>query len=985
MHTSDLSENFEDGSSDSVCNYYSIQECCDLLKGEHDNLDLFLVNYNIRSFHANTDSFSTLLSSFQMQPNFIILTETWNTHNTINMCSLENYYGFHTYREGPNARGGGVSIFSRDNLSCSKITELSLCNENIESCAIKINFGGKFILILALYRPPRGSKELFISSLETLLNHATVRHSDSTIIGGDMNLNLLDVNCPLVNQYKNLLQSYRTLPVISKPTRFSSNASTAPTLLDHICFNSLANYRAGILDFDLTDHCPTFMIFSSPVVVNRNLNQTNVIRFRLHTEQFFAKFAENLEATNWDYIISTDDVDQKFEFFTSKLDELYCSSFPIKTKRISRKRMNKPWLNQRILRLIKEKSDYFKLFRMGIISSRVNNSFKNSVNKTIQSAKNSYFKNAFDQINSDVRKSWELINRLIGKHSTKSEIKQLIINGNSFSNDFDIAENFNNFFKNIAQEINNLLPQSNSTARYFLPPTPNINSFNLRPISLQECEKLISSLKNTKSGLNSIPVKILKQFKSEISKPLSLLINLSLSKSVFPNVLKIARVTPIFKKGNDTDPSNYRPISCLPIFSKLLEKFVVNQLRTFSEKNSLIDKSQLGFQRGISTCDALVRLTEILYNGLDKKMHNINVLIDLTKAFDTVNIETLLMKLEFYGIRGASLAWLKSFMTNRRQYVAIRGTNSSTVSLGNHGLPQGSTLSPALFLFYINDLPKVLPDSQVTLFADDTTITLANNDSRTLNLETNENLEQVYDWCLANRLTINVNKTEMLLVTNRDPGCLDNRSILLGNRYLDFSSTCKFLGVTLDNRLSFSNHTSNISNKVSIYVGVLYKLRHQFNLKAKLNFYYGMIYPILNYCIIVWGGTYSTHLANLSKLQKRAVRLILGAPFDSHSTPIFYTLKILKLSEIYKFNLCVYMYKQIRAGNFNVQHEINTRNRNLAAPQYHRLSTTQHSVSFNGPKIYNSLPNHLKNNNSLPRFKKELKLHFLNSYASENS
>ena len=222
------------------------------------------------------------------------------------------------------------------------------------------------------------------------------------------------------------------------------------------------------------------------------------------------------------------------------------------------------------------------------------------------------------------------------------------------------------------------------------------------------------------------------------------------------------------------------------------------------------------------------------------------------------------------------------------------------------------------------------------------------------------------------------------MVTNRNRSPFDDETVILGNSTLNFSSTCKYLGVTLDNRLSFSTHTNIISNKVSCYVGVLYKLRHQLNLKAKLNFYYGMIYPILNYCVVVWGGTYSTHLDNLQKLQKRAVRLLTGAPYDSHSSPIFYALKILKFPDIYKFNLCVYMYQQIGIGNYSVQHYLNTRNRHLATTKYHRLSTTQHSVSFNGPKIYNSLPNHLKNIDSLPRFKKELKLHFLNSYASEN-
>ena len=388
----------------------------------------------------------------------------------------------------------------------------------------------------------------------------------------------------------------------------------------------------------------------------------------------------------------------------------------------------------------------------------------------------------------------------------------------------------------------------------------------------------------------------------------------------------------------------------------------------------------MDYRKKISTNDALIRLTDYLYNGLDDKMYNLSVLVDLTKAFDTVNLPTLFLKLQYFGIRGNSLHWIESYLQDRAQYVSIRGTNSPILPLSRCGLPQGSVISPVLFLFYINDLPMTLPNSHVTLFADDTTISFSQKTVNLLNDRCNENLTILHNWCLSNRLTINATKTELFAVSNRNfsPNDID---VVLGDSRLDVKSDCKFLGVTLDSRLTFSNHTSQISNKISIYIGILYKIRKQLNTAAKMSFYYGLIYPSLNYNISVWGGAYATHSENLIKLQKRAIRIIAGASYTQSTTPLFLKFNILKLSDIYKYNIGIYMFKQIEAGNFQTQHNLNTRNRNLAVPQFHRLTTTQHSINFQGPNFWNTLPDSLKNLENVTKFKKELKKYLISLYS----
>ena len=327
------------------------------------------------------------------------------------------------------------------------------------------------------------------------------------------------------------------------------------------------------------------------------------------------------------------------------------------------------------------------------------------------------------------------------------------------------------------------------------------------------------------------------------------------------------------------------------------------------------------------------------------------------------------------------MSWFGSYLHNRRQYVSINGIKSSTKII-SYGVPQGSLLGLSLFLFFINDLPSVIENAQITLFADDTTISFSHPNYTSLIQNVNTNLSNVYSWCIANKLTINVSKTESILISKRK---LENHSelspIFLGNDSIQFSSSCKFLGVTIDERLSFQTHLNLTANKLSQTVGLLYRIRNLLDERAKLAFYYGLLYPILNYNIIFWGGTYSSSLDPIFILQKRAIRIICNAPYNYHTTSLFHRLKILKLTDIYRYNVCIHMFHKLKFSNlYAVTHTLNTRNRSMATPVYHRLTCTQHAVSFLGPTIWNSLPSSLKQIDGLPTFRKELKNFFINSY-----
>ena len=688
--------------------------------------------------------------------------------------------------------------------------------------------------------------------------------------------------------------------------------------------------------------------------------------------------SELFESVNWDNVIDHDNVNKSFDDFCELISRSYCECFPKKTKIISGKSQSKPWITSTLLDLIKKKSNYYKLYKLGYISKEVNNSFKNKVNKEVDKAKNSYYLNCFKNAKNDMKKSWELIHFLAG-YQNKSSVN----GGEDIELDFQKAEKFNNFFSNIGELVSSETLNANVSNNLTLSKR-NPSSFFLFPVTNLEIEKIIVKLKSVKSDLDFLPVKIFIALRGQLVYPIVKLINLSFQKGIYPDQLKLARIVPIYKKQGDiSDPSNYRPISCLPYLGKIYERAITNRLINFCSKHSLISKFQFGFQRNKSTCDALINLTEIIYNSLDDKEFNLTILIDLRKAFDLVSHKILLDKMELYGIRGIALDLFKSYLSNRRCFVEIGSTKSNEGKI-SMGVPQGSIVSPALFLLFINDLPDFSKKFKTTLFADDTTLTLSGKHYGDLVEECNSELNKLVSWTNQNKLQINSKKTELIIFTNK-VFTSTNSDVQFCGENLNFGNSCKFLGVSLNNSLRFAQHIGSVVDKISKHTGIFYRIRDKLPLKARFNYYYGFIYPYLSYNVVVWGGTYEIHLKPLIIQHKRFIRTMADAAARDHTSPLFLKFGLLKFSDIYRFNLLQRMFKEIQNGNFSVDHSRFTRNRNLAAPTFHRLSLSQHAFSFSGPSHWNALPNYLRIIPKFRNFKRELKSYLLDQYSENNS
>ena len=464
-------------------------------------------------------------------------------------------------------------------------------------------------------------------------------------------------------------------------------------------------------------------------------------------------------------------------------------------------------------------------------------------------------------------------------------------------------------------------------------------------------------------GHDHIPMHLVKNSFDIISKPLMHLINLSLEKGIFPNNLKTAKIIPIFKAGDVDIFTNYRPISILSSFSKIYEKIMYNRLLDFIERFEIF---QFGFRTKHSTNHALTHLINKIATDIDQNKISIGVFLDLSKAFDTLNRDILFSKLENYGIRGVALNWIKSYFQNRKQYVQYHNVTSSHL-ITQCGVPQGSILGPLFFILYINDLPNASRVVEPLLFADDTSICYSHSDPEVLAAVLNEALQNIGSWMRANKLSLNIDKTDYVIFHSRHKKSSYDISLLLDNKCITRKTRVRFLGFFLDENLTWKPHINHVCKKISKSIGIIYQARFYLLPSTKLSMYYTLIYPYLSYCNTAWSSTYVSNLSCIFLLQKRIVRVLTNSNYRAHTAPLFSKLKILSIYQLNSFHIGKFMYSyhnQLLPPSFrnlfttNIEiHEYNTRNASSYRAHACRTNIKQFTILFQGPKLWNCFRN----------------------------
>jgi hypothetical protein len=476
-----------------------------------------------------------------------------------------------------------------------------------------------------------------------------------------------------------------------------------------------------------------------------------------------------------------------------------------------------------------------------------------------------------------------------------------------------------------------------------------------------------------------------------IAKPISDIFNISLSAGIFPDNLKLGKVLPIHKSDDKTLPSNYRPISVLSVFSKILERLMYNRLIQFLTKNNILSDKQFGFRKNHSTSLALVNLIDRLSEQLEHNYITLGIFIDLSKAFDTINHKILLDKLCHYGVQGIANNWFKSYLNGRKQYVQI-GTSTSNTQTITCGVPQGSILGPLLFLIYVNDITVVSRIFDIIMFADDTNLFIKDRNMECLVKNTNDELSKISKWFKLNKLSLNIKKTSFILFQSKKRNIPDKLDIRIDNIKIEQVKKTKFLGVIINETLTWDDHIFTIKQKVQKNIGIIHRIKKNVPSCTLPLLYQTLVHPYLEYCNIVWAIHRGSMLNNLFKCQKRAIRTITYSKMNAHTKPLFSKLNILSVFDINNLQVACFMYNAVNAllpiyfnqmfeKNKNI-HAHNTRQSNKVHITSHRLDIRRYTVRISGPLLWNSLPKVLTESRNLKIFKRSYKQFLLQNAAS---
>ena len=412
------------------------------------------------------------------------------------------------------------------------------------------------------------------------------------------------------------------------------------------------------------------------------------------------------------------------------------------------------------------------------------------------------------------------------------------------------------------------------------------------------------------------------------------------------------------------------------------------RLMNFFERHKILYDLQFGFREGHNTSLALTYLIDKVISSLEKGEYVVGIFVDLSKAFDTVNHKILLGKLFRYGVRGVALDWLSSYLSNRTQYVSYNGVDSECMSI-SCGVPQGSILGPLMFLVYINDLASICNALLPVMYADDSNFFVAGKNIDDLVCSINTELKNIMNWMNINKLSVNAAKTKLMIFRPKRKKAPDPQNkIMINGSEVERVESIKFLGIMLDETLSWKNHIENIRSKISKGIGIIMKARNLLVSKTLLTLYYSFVYPHLSYCIEVWGSAYKTHLDVLLKLQKKALRIIHSVPKDHKSKMLFKSDKVLTIYQLYQYSVVLFMYKfvrQVLPPLFKGFFEHSTSDYDMRGQHLLRIpkcssNFSQMRIRYTGTKLFNMLCSKVSRSCSYHTYKKNLK-----KYVIENS
>lgn len=898
------------------------------------------------------------------------MSETWfRSEDQAKRFQLPGYTHYYNIRQ--TSRGGGVSIFAHNSLKHHLIEETSY-NEN-HFLWIHVN---KFSLSIgAVYKPERTNNNDFLEYYTTQLEQRK-----RGLVFGDFNVDLLSPDKAVTDYIEAVKEcGYHVINKIDK-SFCTRETSTTKTILDHVCSN-LKQYifNFAIVESDMSDHKQIYF-----EVLNYTPEPVKSIQYEaINYENLYI----TVESTN-------SNLNSDYDTFEQNLVSSIHKNKITKTKKCNVPKQD--WIQKDIIKAIDKRNSLRLQHKRNPTDKHIEEELikeRKALQRNIQRTKSQYYYKAFLDCENKPAKIWSLINKL-----SYNKIKEITVPANlqtetdTITDAQAICEHFNEYFSTIGELLANDIPityhQNNifTTARFSGNPDAKKLS-QLVPTTEEEINKIIDNLNvNIASGIDGINTKSIKCVKKLIVPELTKCINKCLELGIFPSSLKTAKVTPIFKSGNKSHPGNYRPISVLPVISKIFEKILYNRLETFLDSINFLYNKQYGFRRKSNTLSATIDLITKIKINIDQKHIALGIFIDLKKAFDTVSHDLLLKKLEHIGVTGVAYKIIKSYLLNRKQVVKIGNYQSKPKPI-TYGVPQGSILGPLLFLIYINNLGDIGLRGDITLYADDTCLFYFGHSIKTLISDAQNDLDLLHKWFQYNLLTINISKTNHIIFKAKNKKITEFEPLTINNQIIKRSHCEKYLGLLLDDNLSWKPQIKKIKSKLTSITGTLRGIAQCFPHKIRYLIYNSLVKPHIDYLIEIWGAAAKSNIDSIQRAQNKVVKVLFNYDYLTPTKKVYAETKLLNINQTYVYFTCILIRKiltrdihtQISFTKKSQFQRIKLRNANDLMLRAPRTNYGKRNLMYEGAKLYNKLPKDIKESQSIQSFKKLLKYHLIKS------
>lgn len=914
---------------------------------------------NTQSMLAHMEELEVLIQN--ENPSVLLLSETRVTEDILD--SEISFKGYLTLRCNSESRHtGGVAILVKRNIVVKEISNIAI-DKNTWLLAIKIIKGFRNGVYVVVYHSPNASHSDFIEYFENWCDNM-LDEKDDVIITGDFNIDVAKHSF----YSKKLSQAINNLGMKQIVGEFTRITQLSSTIIDLVITNN-RKIQAQVLDTHvISDHCVI-----SVITVEKNtvqiISDVMINDYRAYSPE---KLKSKLSKTNWDDVNKLS-LDFKTVNFVQSLQDSVNEL--VKQKKLHVKHNIKKWYTAELRSMQFNRDRCFKIAKLTRQETdwNVYKTKRNEYSKIIRLRKNAYIENQIDQHQKNSKQLWRILKGIVNNDSQKT-YNCVTFQNREYENSLEITEEFNKFFINSVKEINDSIPES----KFIETPIPEVNeSFSFETVSLENIIKIIQNMKNT-STTDGITVQVIKDGLPIIGNTLVEIINESLLTGVFPENWKVATIVPIPKIKQTKKCEEYRPINILPKYEQILEIIVKEQILKFIESKKILLDSQSGFRAKHSCETALNLVLADWKNQMENNNFTVSVFMDFKRAFETIDRNRLIKKLEVYGIRGTEKRWFESYLTLRYQKTKFNNQESNKLII-DLGVPQGSVLGPLLFILYINDIELNCENCNINLFADDTLISVSDINLESAIIKINNNLHTISEWLKINKLKLNTDKTKAMIIGHRTIPIDLNTDIKIENVKLECVSQFKYLGVIIDNKLKFNGNVDYILKKVSKKISFLGRLTNKLSMTAKITVYKTLIAPHFNYCASILFLCNEGDISKLQKQQNRALRIILKCSKYTRVKDMLDTLDWLSIRQTITLNSLLLIFKSINnllprymtknlIYNRDI-HNYQTRTRDDFRLPTATKTTTQNTLYYKGLKIFNELPTDAKQTTSVAAFR----------------